>query len=229
MKEKGLNLVESDGFMETPKEIIKKIVCFEERLVTEEKLFEKVYQWTEKQVTDKQNEANNETFDLNNSIKSEIKEFLPFINFKKMKLSFLHNFVVKKGFLFSFDELSEILENAESELKVKVMITSANGKSLNCMLPLGSHAIENIKSLKTSFNCVSYRQYLYWRTEFKIPSTPSPLKKRNGVEWYLHYFGLGHIGVSHHSLIDDSDYLIAEMTALTSGFECTPYCKIEIE
>uniref|UniRef100_A0A914Q0V4 BTB domain-containing protein n=1 Tax=Panagrolaimus davidi TaxID=227884 RepID=A0A914Q0V4_9BILA len=93
MKENGLNLFESDGFMETSKEIIKKIVCFEDRFVTEEKLFEKVYQWTEKQVTDRQNEENDETFDLNNSIKSEIKEFLPFINFKKMKLSFLISFV----------------------------------------------------------------------------------------------------------------------------------------
>uniref|UniRef100_A0AC35FFZ5 BTB domain-containing protein n=1 Tax=Panagrolaimus sp. PS1159 TaxID=55785 RepID=A0AC35FFZ5_9BILA len=205
------------------------LLFFEDRIVTEEKLFEKVFQWTEKQVTDKQKKANNETFDLNNSIKSEIKEFLPFINFKKMKLSFLHSFVVKKGFLFSYDELSEILENAESALKIKVRITSANGKSINCMLPHDSHAIEIIKSLKNSFNYVSYGQYLYWQPVFKKPSTFSSLKKRIGVEWYLVYCGSGQIGVFNHSYIDGSHYLIAEMTAETPGFDCMGNFKIEIE
>uniref|UniRef100_A0A914R840 BTB domain-containing protein n=1 Tax=Panagrolaimus davidi TaxID=227884 RepID=A0A914R840_9BILA len=229
MKENGLNLVESDGFMETSKEIVKKIACFEDRFVTEEKLFEKVYQWTEKQITNKQNKANNETFDLNNSVKSEIKEFLPFINFKKMKLSFLISFVVKKGFLFSYDELSEMLENAESELKIKVKITNSYGQSISCMLPHDSPAIENIKSLKKSFPFESYDQYQYWQTQFKRPTTPSPLKKRDGVEWYLLYLRRGQIGVFHNSIIHDNYYLIAEMTAETSGFGCTGDCKIEIE
>uniref|UniRef100_A0A914R4M6 Uncharacterized protein n=1 Tax=Panagrolaimus davidi TaxID=227884 RepID=A0A914R4M6_9BILA len=124
--------------------------------------------------------------------------------------------------------MSEILENAESELKVKVKITNANGKSISCMLPLDSHAIENIKSLKSS-DCVSDQQYVYWRTEFKKPSTPSTLTKRNGVEWYLLYLRSGQIGVCHHSMIHHSHYLIAEMTAEASGFECTGNWKIEIE
>uniref|UniRef100_A0AC35F2Q7 Uncharacterized protein n=1 Tax=Panagrolaimus sp. PS1159 TaxID=55785 RepID=A0AC35F2Q7_9BILA len=93
-----------------------------------------------------------------------------------------------------------MLENAESELKIKIKITRANGQSISGMLPLDSPAIENIKSVNNSFNYVSYGQYL------------------------------GQIGVCHHSYIEDNYYyLIAEMAAETSGFECTKECKIEIE
>uniref|UniRef100_A0A914PP76 Uncharacterized protein n=1 Tax=Panagrolaimus davidi TaxID=227884 RepID=A0A914PP76_9BILA len=124
-----------------------------------------------------------------------------------------------------------MLENAESELKIKVKITNANGQSISCMLPFDSSAIENIKSLIATKGIVSFPdyRYLYWPTQFKRPSTPSLLKKKNGVEWYLLYLGKGQIGVFHHSIIHDNYYLIAEMTAETSGFGCTGDCKIEIE
>uniref|UniRef100_A0A914R0D6 BTB domain-containing protein n=1 Tax=Panagrolaimus davidi TaxID=227884 RepID=A0A914R0D6_9BILA len=42
VKENGINLVESNGFMETSKESVMKIVKFEDRIASEEKLFEKV-------------------------------------------------------------------------------------------------------------------------------------------------------------------------------------------
>uniref|UniRef100_A0A914R0D7 BTB domain-containing protein n=1 Tax=Panagrolaimus davidi TaxID=227884 RepID=A0A914R0D7_9BILA len=110
VKENGINLVESDGFMETSKEIVMKIVKFKDKIVSEEKLFEKIYEWAENQAQKKQEESNEEIFNMNDLIKSQLNEILPYIQFKKMNLNFLNRFVVKKGFLFSYDELSEILD-----------------------------------------------------------------------------------------------------------------------
>uniref|UniRef100_A0A914QW10 BTB domain-containing protein n=1 Tax=Panagrolaimus davidi TaxID=227884 RepID=A0A914QW10_9BILA len=121
MKEKRINLIESNGFMETSKSTVEKIVKLEDRFVSEEKLFEKIYEWAEKQAKKKQSESNEETYNLNDKIKSELTEILPFIRFKKMKLDFLITFVVEKGFLFSYKELSEILNsvNASKSSDVK--------------------------------------------------------------------------------------------------------------
>uniref|UniRef100_A0A914PCR4 BTB domain-containing protein n=1 Tax=Panagrolaimus davidi TaxID=227884 RepID=A0A914PCR4_9BILA len=112
MKENGINLVESDGFLEISKSTVERIVSFEDRFVSEEILFEKIYEWTENRVKKKQSESNVEIYNLNDAIKSELTEILPFFKFKKMAFNFLITFVVKKGFLFSYDELSEILDTA---------------------------------------------------------------------------------------------------------------------
>uniref|UniRef100_A0A914P7B6 BTB domain-containing protein n=1 Tax=Panagrolaimus davidi TaxID=227884 RepID=A0A914P7B6_9BILA len=228
--ENGINLIESDRFMETSKEIIMKIVNFKDRFVSEEKLFEKIYEWAENQAKKKQSESNEETLNLNNSIKSELIEILPFMRFKKMKLDFLINYVVKKGFLFSFEKLSEILNSAQANINfyVKVKITNEHGKSISCMLPNNSDFVDNINSLKNR-RCTGYcRQIAYWtEPQIKIPSTKSQIKKRNGIEWYL-YCNNGAIGVMQYSTIT-TEYLIAEMIAETSSFEITYYCKVEIE
>uniref|UniRef100_A0A914PMP7 BTB domain-containing protein n=1 Tax=Panagrolaimus davidi TaxID=227884 RepID=A0A914PMP7_9BILA len=176
MKKNGINLVESDGFLETSKCIVEKIVRLEDRFVSEEKLFEKP--------------------------------------------------LVKRGFLFSYDELSDILDNAKPAPKIK--ITNENGKSVICMLPNNSDIVEIIKSLKNRPCDFSRAQYAYWReTQIEVPSIPSQIKRRNDVEWYL-YCPYGGIGVIQYSSIS-SHYLLAEMTPGTSGFEITQNCKIEIE
>uniref|UniRef100_A0A914PRX8 BTB domain-containing protein n=1 Tax=Panagrolaimus davidi TaxID=227884 RepID=A0A914PRX8_9BILA len=105
-----LDFIESDRFMETSKSTVEKIVKLEDRIVSEEILFQKIYEWAENQAKKKQSESNEEN--LNDAIKAELIEILPFIRFKKMNMNFLHKFVVKRGFLFSYDELSEILNTA---------------------------------------------------------------------------------------------------------------------
>uniref|UniRef100_A0A914QGR8 BTB domain-containing protein n=1 Tax=Panagrolaimus davidi TaxID=227884 RepID=A0A914QGR8_9BILA len=134
MKKNGINLVESEGFLETSKSTVEKIVRLEDRFVSEEKLFEKIYEWAENRIKMKQSESNEKDsdvakptkddvtaknekatqtlfFNMNDEIKSELTEILPFIKFKKMNMNFLHKFVVKRGFLFSYDELSDMLDN----------------------------------------------------------------------------------------------------------------------
>uniref|UniRef100_A0A914QZW3 Uncharacterized protein n=1 Tax=Panagrolaimus davidi TaxID=227884 RepID=A0A914QZW3_9BILA len=149
-----------------------------------------------------------------------------------MKLDFLIDFVVKKGFLFSFEELSDILNFVKAnEGFVKVKITNSNGESVIGLLPNDSDIVENIKSLKNRpcdysgpLNCA------YWfEINIDRPSVPSQIKKRDGIGWYLFCF-ITLIGVisSSHNIPSDL-YLLAEMNPETSGFEITENCKIEIE
>uniref|UniRef100_A0A914Q5X3 BTB domain-containing protein n=1 Tax=Panagrolaimus davidi TaxID=227884 RepID=A0A914Q5X3_9BILA len=227
MKEKGINLVESVGFPETSKSTVEKIVRLEDRFVSEEKLFEKICEWAVTQVKNKQSESDEEdsydakttedgvtakkeketqtfVFNMNDAIKSELTEILPFIRFKKMNLGFLVDFVVK--------------------------ITNSNGKSISSMPSLiGTDIVESIKTLKNwPSDCSSPPQLTFWKErKIKIPSIPSQIKKRDGIEWYL-FCCNGLIGVIHHSY-NPTAYLLAEMTPKTSGFEITENCKIEIE
>uniref|UniRef100_A0A914R1U0 BTB domain-containing protein n=1 Tax=Panagrolaimus davidi TaxID=227884 RepID=A0A914R1U0_9BILA len=228
---KYLNFVESESFMQVSKKVILKILKFKYRIASEEKLFEKIYEWAQKRAKNKQTESTDENIILNDGIKSELTEILPFIRFKKMKLDFLHTFVVKKGFLFSYDELSEILNVAKGKTTfyVKIKITNSNGKSIICMLPNNSDIVDNIKSLKNHpCDCLT-TQYTYWNgKQIEIPSIPSQIKKRDGIEWYL-FCDSGGIGVVHHSYYYNDVFLLAEMTPETSDFVFTENCKIDIE
>uniref|UniRef100_A0A914PV58 BTB domain-containing protein n=1 Tax=Panagrolaimus davidi TaxID=227884 RepID=A0A914PV58_9BILA len=267
IKEKRINLIESDGFLETSKSTVEKFVRLEDRFVSEEKLFEKIYEWAENRVKKKQSESNEEDFpdackpieddvaaknekatqtfifNINDAIKAELTEILPFIKFKKMNINFLIKFVVKRGFLFSYDELSDILDNAKPAPKginyktdenicFIVKITNSNEESVICMLSLtDSDIIKNIKSLKNrpSDSSIPTKWVQWEETEIKVASIPSQIKKRDGVEWYLYCFD-GGIGVTHYSYNSLSNiYLIAEMTPETSAFKITRNCKIEIE
>uniref|UniRef100_A0A914QLX9 BACK domain-containing protein n=1 Tax=Panagrolaimus davidi TaxID=227884 RepID=A0A914QLX9_9BILA len=203
MKETGINLVEADGFMETSKEIVMKIVSFEDRFVSEEKLFAKIFEWAENQVNKKKEagESYEESLNLKDAIKSEMIGILPFIRFKKMSLKFLHTFVVKNGFLFSYDELSEILENANPYVKVK--ITNSHGKSIIGLLSSTFDAIEDIKYLRNR-SCITSKisdspEWVQRREQqIRNPSVSSRIKKRDGVEWYL-YGCTGGIGAVRNS------------------------------
>uniref|UniRef100_A0A914QXC3 BTB domain-containing protein n=1 Tax=Panagrolaimus davidi TaxID=227884 RepID=A0A914QXC3_9BILA len=142
----------SDGFFNADKTIIKEILS--DKAVTAFKhgeIFQAIYEWAENQATKKQENSSNENFNMNDAIKSEIQDFLPYIQFKKMRSSFLQKFVVKKDFLFTKDELNDILEYLHSIVTVKV--TNILGESIygNLLLQY-SDAIKAIKSLK---NCQS--------------------------------------------------------------------------
>uniref|UniRef100_A0A914PLU7 Uncharacterized protein n=1 Tax=Panagrolaimus davidi TaxID=227884 RepID=A0A914PLU7_9BILA len=145
-----------------------------------------------------------------------------------MSMNFMIKFVVKKGFLFSCDELSEILDAA---FRVKVKITNVHGKLIICNIPFYSDIIENIKSLKNRpCDNTNPSYYAFWNEpQIKNPSVPSQIKKRDEIEWYL-YCADGEIGVVHRSYnIPNTCTLIAEMIPETSGFQITRNCKIETE
>uniref|UniRef100_A0A914QNE9 BTB domain-containing protein n=1 Tax=Panagrolaimus davidi TaxID=227884 RepID=A0A914QNE9_9BILA len=106
--------VKFEGFLKADKSVIEEIFTIKSNAVFKnEELFQAIYEWAEYQVNIK-NEFHDKNFNKNGAIKNEMKQFLPLIEFKKMEISFLKNYVVKRGFLFTYDELSDILINANS-------------------------------------------------------------------------------------------------------------------
>uniref|UniRef100_A0A914PQ78 BTB domain-containing protein n=1 Tax=Panagrolaimus davidi TaxID=227884 RepID=A0A914PQ78_9BILA len=167
----------------------------DEYLSTIELNLSNIYKWSENQAIKKQQLSNDETFDIKDAIKTEMHELLPYLQFKKMKLKFLNEFVVQRGFLFAFDGFANIMKNPNPDAR------ESDNK----------HPV-----------------FIYWYTNCVKPSTPSPLKKRDDVQWYLIYFIYGSIDVRRSSELNDSYFLIAEMFA-EKDFDVTQNCKIKIE
>uniref|UniRef100_A0A914NYY7 BTB domain-containing protein n=1 Tax=Panagrolaimus davidi TaxID=227884 RepID=A0A914NYY7_9BILA len=227
-----ITLIKSNELLNAEKLVIKEIVTiFATKPQTNKRLenvFLCVYEWAENQANlKKQQLSNYENFNMNDAIKAEMQEFLPFFEFKNMESSFLLKFVVRRGFLFTKDKLADILEYSKSNFKVK--ITNNLGQSIFGILSKeNKDTIEFIKTIShsESVNCHNY--YIHWNPKRQLPSTPSLLKKRDGVSWHLIYFSDGYIGVKHSSQIAGYHYLLAEMFTETY-FEFTQKCKIEVE
>uniref|UniRef100_A0A914PZ73 BTB domain-containing protein n=1 Tax=Panagrolaimus davidi TaxID=227884 RepID=A0A914PZ73_9BILA len=212
-------IFKSDRFFNAEKSVVTKIIALGQTFAIKyEEMFQAAYEWVEYHVLEKQKELNVEAYKMNDAIKVEMQEFLPFIQFNQMEISFFTKYVVKRGFIFTFDELSDILENVQSNVKVK--ITNEYGQSIYGLLPKENNAVNVIKSLKCS------GALGYWITNCRMPSTPSPLKKRIGAKCYLFYFGDGDIGI--YTNPRDDDYLLAEMFSDSDIKFTTRNCKIEI-
>uniref|UniRef100_A0A914QQ39 BTB domain-containing protein n=1 Tax=Panagrolaimus davidi TaxID=227884 RepID=A0A914QQ39_9BILA len=221
------NMAKFEGFLKGDKSIIKEIVSKESYLSKyHENIFQSIYEWSENQAIKKQKESNDENFDMNDAIKNEMQKLLPNIQFNKMKLKFLHEFVVRRGFLFAYNELADFLVNSNSYVKVK--ITNSNGQTIFGDLPRDNCAAEFIKTLMNRISVNADSSCICWKPAFTVPSTQSPLKKKDGVKWYLIYFNNGFIGVKYTADINYKHYLLAEMYSETD-FQFTHMCKIEIE
>uniref|UniRef100_A0A914PWC9 Uncharacterized protein n=1 Tax=Panagrolaimus davidi TaxID=227884 RepID=A0A914PWC9_9BILA len=140
--------------------------------------FYQLYEWAENQALVK-NESNDENFNKNDAIKAEMTPFFKLMKFKKMGPLFLIEYVVKKGFLFSHGELSNILGIIHGDVKVK--ITNSDGSSIYGYLRNKS-AIEIIENLKNRESDNHDNYFIYWKTKCKEPSTPCPLKWKAGVK-----------------------------------------------
>uniref|UniRef100_A0A914QVC2 BTB domain-containing protein n=1 Tax=Panagrolaimus davidi TaxID=227884 RepID=A0A914QVC2_9BILA len=124
---------------------------------------------------------------------------------------------------------SNFSKHHEDMFQSVIKITNSLGKSVYCDLSgKQKYEIEIMKSLIGRESENKNPLSIYWDVCCKKPSTPSPLKKRDGVQWYLTYFVDGDIGVIRCSVLVFGYYLIAEMFAETD-FEVTRFCKIEIE
>uniref|UniRef100_A0A914P8I2 BTB domain-containing protein n=1 Tax=Panagrolaimus davidi TaxID=227884 RepID=A0A914P8I2_9BILA len=183
-----------------------------------------VYEWAENQATKKQESSCKENFNMNDEIKDQMQDFLPNIKFKKMRSSFLQEFVVTKNSMFTKDELNDILQYLHSHVTVKV--TNLFGESIfGNLMPEYSDAIKAIKSLKNRPSENTRSTVLYWSNiNCKIPSFPSQFKKTDDVKYYLDVFSNGDIGVCQNP---GTAYILAEMTS-EKQFEFTQKCKIEI-
>uniref|UniRef100_A0A914QI34 BACK domain-containing protein n=1 Tax=Panagrolaimus davidi TaxID=227884 RepID=A0A914QI34_9BILA len=218
-------IFKSEGFFNAEKSVVKEIIAVGQTFAIKyEEMFEAAYEWSENQVIKKQKESIDENFNMNDAIKVEMQKFLPFIKFEQMEISFFTKYVDKRGFIFTYDELSDTLETVQSNVQVK--ITNKNGQSVYGLLPKKDNAVCVIKSLQDKCCDASLKNCIFWYTKCQIPSTPSPLKKRIGAK-YLFYFFDGDIGVKYTADIHDRHYLLAEMNSETD-FEFIGDCKIEI-
>uniref|UniRef100_A0A914PQW2 Uncharacterized protein n=1 Tax=Panagrolaimus davidi TaxID=227884 RepID=A0A914PQW2_9BILA len=114
-----------------------------------------------------------------------------------------------------------------------VKVTNSDGKSIIGVLSNDTDAdiIEIVKSIQNRPSDNQEGCCILWRTKSKIPSTPSPLKKREGVIYYFIYFPAGSFGVIHSIQVQPYDcyYLLAEIDfEIQDGFEHTTNAKIEI-
>uniref|UniRef100_A0AC34FG98 BTB domain-containing protein n=1 Tax=Panagrolaimus sp. ES5 TaxID=591445 RepID=A0AC34FG98_9BILA len=208
-------ILNSEAILASKRSVIESIVFSNE--VKPEDLFQLVYKWAEKQAMDKGSNTND-------AIKSEITSFLPNIQFNYMKLLFLHEFVVPRGFIFeSLDELSKILCSRLPENKVKV--TNSKGQMLYGNLYPNKYVVDNIKSLKLSING-GITSFCWWEPKFQKPTEPSQIKVNKESELYLVYYPSGRIAVLPPTEVSPGHYLIAEMKA-ENEFTFTPECKIE--
>uniref|UniRef100_A0A914QWX9 BTB domain-containing protein n=1 Tax=Panagrolaimus davidi TaxID=227884 RepID=A0A914QWX9_9BILA len=216
-------LLKSDEFLNAKKSVVKEIIALGQTFAIKyEEMFQAAYEWSENQAIKKQKESTDKNFNMNDAIKVEMQEFLPYIQLNQIEISFFTKYVVKKGFIFNFDELSDILESVQSNVKVK--ITNLHGQSVYGLLPKENSAVSIIKSLQQKCSLYKYSA-VFWKINCDMPSTPSALKKRIGAKCYLRLFVDGYIGISTDHA--DKNYLLAEMFS-EYDFEFTQKCKIEI-
>uniref|UniRef100_A0AC34EZG8 BTB domain-containing protein n=1 Tax=Panagrolaimus sp. ES5 TaxID=591445 RepID=A0AC34EZG8_9BILA len=217
-----LSFLESKHLLLLEKSTLKDIVECVKGTVEQEKLFEAVYKWAENQATKKQKLL--KIFDLNDAMKMELTDFLPFIKFEKMSSKFLIEYIVRKSFLFTDEELQRMLW---TQNKIFVTVTDENGKIMKGELQC--HENDKVAAVIQSMKDISCDLILYcfWPTQQPKPIQPSKIIESESVDWYLVYDGEGDLAVKHRDMLRDRNYLLAEMFA-PNGFELSKNCKINV-
>uniref|UniRef100_A0AC34FQK7 BTB domain-containing protein n=1 Tax=Panagrolaimus sp. ES5 TaxID=591445 RepID=A0AC34FQK7_9BILA len=196
---KNLSIIlKSQQFHGLEKSVVKFIVQSSHEVPRHEELFEEVYKWAESRATEKLKKNLN----LNESIKEDLSDILPFIKLRKME----------KEFLVQFD----------------VKITDKNGKKMTGELQC--YETENVIAVIQSQKDICSRSgsYCWWYTRQIKPSSPSKLFKDNKISWYLVYECYGDLAVKHRCQLNNaSDYLLAEMFP-EHGFQLSVGCKINL-
>uniref|UniRef100_A0A914QN17 BTB domain-containing protein n=1 Tax=Panagrolaimus davidi TaxID=227884 RepID=A0A914QN17_9BILA len=213
-------ILKSRSFQELSKSVMKNIVASNQNTLRLENFFRAVYQWAEFRAFRKQILDDN----LNGLeiIKEDLAEMLQFFKFDEMNSEFIIRFVVKKSFLFSGDELSDILWSARDKVYVKIF--DQKGKMLKGVLNcVEKDKIGDTIASQKNKNCLDG----VWPTKQRIPTVPSKLIKRHGIEWYLLYDSCGDLAVKRQSEVRYSDYLLAELIE-EKGFVRDNFSKIYI-
>uniref|UniRef100_A0A914QNX4 BTB domain-containing protein n=1 Tax=Panagrolaimus davidi TaxID=227884 RepID=A0A914QNX4_9BILA len=108
------NLLKSESFRKLSKSVMKGFLASNQNTLRWEEFFESVFKWAEIRALKKQ--ELNENFNLQETIKEELYDFLPFFKFDQMSSEFLIKFLVRKAsFIFSGEKLNEILSSAHGK------------------------------------------------------------------------------------------------------------------
>uniref|UniRef100_A0AC34FV76 BTB domain-containing protein n=1 Tax=Panagrolaimus sp. ES5 TaxID=591445 RepID=A0AC34FV76_9BILA len=217
-------ILKSEQIQGLEKSVVQYIVESSQEAARQDELFEAVYKWAEGRASEKL--TNDINLNLNESIKEELSDFLPFINLQKMNAVFLIEFVVKKSFLFSGDELSDALS---AQRKI-VQIIDKKGNVMKGKLECDDFE-SFVRVILFQMDICSTRTttgYYYWKTKQPHPTVPNKLIKNDKIAWYLIYDRDGDLAVKHRiQLVDNDDYLLAEMYA-ENEFEFSCDCKINV-
>uniref|UniRef100_A0AC34F6U2 BTB domain-containing protein n=1 Tax=Panagrolaimus sp. ES5 TaxID=591445 RepID=A0AC34F6U2_9BILA len=212
-------LIKCEHFYE--KSAMKKVVAANQMTLKLEEFFEAVNKWAELQALKKQ--ESDGSLNLDDAIKEELSDILPLFKYEEMNVEFLIKFVVKKSFLFSGEELSDILWAARGKVYVKVI--DANGNILKGLL--NCPEMDKVGDAIQSQKDILYDTDNCWKTKQTIPSEPSKITENASTIWYLVYDLNGDLALKHKNVLNCTHYILAEMVA-ESGFYITSKCKIEI-
>uniref|UniRef100_A0A914QPJ6 Uncharacterized protein n=1 Tax=Panagrolaimus davidi TaxID=227884 RepID=A0A914QPJ6_9BILA len=181
----------------------------------DEDVFKAVYCLAEKQALQKQKmiTSEGENFNVADSIKADLSEVIPKVKFFNMTRKFLMDFVVSRG-VITEDEANTFCDTV---IKVKHYGKIIRG-TFNDTLDIRS-AIR--KQNSCNFSQLNNTQIRFLDLKFPIPSNPSTVEKMKGVEFYLCLETDGILTLKNYSVVQRSDYLIAEMKP-KSKFQIIP-------
>uniref|UniRef100_A0AC34F028 BTB domain-containing protein n=1 Tax=Panagrolaimus sp. ES5 TaxID=591445 RepID=A0AC34F028_9BILA len=223
------NFLKTEEFQSLPHFNVLDVVKSNQDTVIPEELFEAVFKRAEKQAMEK--EQSDVDLNLNEAIKEELSDILPFFKFKSMKLEFLIKFVVSKSFLFSGNELSDILWARYSESQYTVSFVDINGKIMKGALKCSDNErIFQIIQSKKYKSCITWqyaqKDFCWELQQHLIPAPTSKLIKNDNIKWYLVLSNFGsYIVVKQAIHLTQGDILLAELHA-EHGFKCSTNCKI---
>uniref|UniRef100_A0A914Z3S0 Uncharacterized protein n=1 Tax=Panagrolaimus superbus TaxID=310955 RepID=A0A914Z3S0_9BILA len=209
-----MSLVEK-GFVLSPTEMLYVSFNHEAKDVQQQIAFKKTYELAKKQALKIQELFPEENFNLVDSIKGYLIDVIPHAEFSRMPKSFITDFVVANGII------SEEQANHIFDIRVKI---KNYGKIVNGIIKedddIGIRgAIEKMKFCKMTRQSTTKIRFL--KLKFTIPLTPSFVQKMKGCEWYLCLESDGILTFKHHSIVQISDYLLAEMKS-NAKFQLTP-------
>uniref|UniRef100_A0A914QF58 BTB domain-containing protein n=1 Tax=Panagrolaimus davidi TaxID=227884 RepID=A0A914QF58_9BILA len=195
------NILKPEIFSNFTKSVIRDIIEINQNNSDQEKLFVAVYMWGVFPAFQLQKEDKN--LNLNEAIKKEIVDFLPFFNFKLMDKYFRNDFVFR--------------------------IINKNGKIMKGQLQCPDDEIiaDIIKLQKNSYGSCYSDGYCYWNSKKSNLTKPCILKKDDNIKWYLFFDFKQDIAIIPRKCVSDETYLLAEMFA-ENGFILDSYCKIEV-
>uniref|UniRef100_A0A914P1T2 BTB domain-containing protein n=1 Tax=Panagrolaimus davidi TaxID=227884 RepID=A0A914P1T2_9BILA len=183
-------------------------------------LAEKQDKEKKKQALKKQKMNPNENFNLADSVKTLLSKVIPNVEFFKMDETFVMCFIVAKGILTE--------EQANHVFDIRVSVTNffkTITGDFKDDIGIGQ-AIE----LKSPYEIQQSSDKIirFLDLKFRMPKTPSIVKKTDGVEWYLSLDEDRVLSFKHHTMVNPSDYLLAEMKSETE-FSLTPdkYTSLE--
>uniref|UniRef100_A0A914PLH9 Uncharacterized protein n=1 Tax=Panagrolaimus davidi TaxID=227884 RepID=A0A914PLH9_9BILA len=130
---------------------------------------------------------------------------------------------MKRSFVMEFVVPKDILTEAEADRFYFTRISVKNGSKIITGDFKDDIGVGRTIEPQSPYNITrsSDKIIRFLDLKFRMPKTPSIVKKTHGIEWYLSLDEDGVLSLKHHTMVYPSDYLLAEMNSETE-FSLTP-------